>query len=196
MGARSRIDQLPEEQQARIAALFADKSLTLDDIRAKLQEEMGEDAPSRSALGRKRLEVEQVAGLMRSSREAVKQLRADLGDLSDDEQSRLNYEMLQEQIFRLQMAAMSNDEEQQISVKDLRGLSDAVYRLAASRKLDADRVTKIKAEAREQAAREVKQKIDGIAADVTASGDAKPDAVAVLKRIREDIYGIFEEPAK
>ncbi len=151
MATRSRIDQLPEEQQARIAALFADKSLTLDDIRDKLLEEMGEDAPSRSALGRKRAEVEKVGDAMRSSREAVKQLRDDLGDLSNDDQSRLNYLMVQEQIFRIQMATMSDDAADQVSVKDLRGLSDALYRLAASRKLDADRVTKIKQEAAKEA---------------------------------------------
>jgi hypothetical protein len=184
MVQRSTIEQLPPEQRVRVDALCADKSLTLTELRDLLAQEIGEDAPSRSALGRYRKSVEQVAGLMRSSREAVKQLRADLGDLSDDDQSKLNYEMVQEQIFRLQMKVMSEGEDAHIDVKELRGLSDALYRLSAARKTDADRIVRIKQEAAKEATQKAIHEVEAVAAKTPGFS---ADTVAAIK---ERILGI------
>jgi len=164
MSQRSTIEQLPPEQRARVDALCVDKSLTLTELRERLTEEIGDAAPSRSALGRHRLKVEEVAQAMRESREAAKVLRAEMGDLTDDVQSRLNYEMLQGQLFKAQMAIMSGDFAPENMIKEFRGMADALYRLSASRKIDADRIVRIKQEAAKETAQKAVTEIDAVAA--------------------------------
>jgi hypothetical protein len=176
MAQRSTIDRLPEDQQQQINALCADKRKTLDQLVEELQKVQLDEPVSRSALGRHRLKIEEVAQAMRESRDMAKMLRAEMGDLADDEQSQINYEMLQGQIFKAQRAMLVGDVEPENMIKELRQLSDALQRLSAARKLDTDRIMRIKQEA--------------------AKATAQKAATVVEKALRTDAPGLSADTVK
>lgn len=191
MPAPPKLEQLDADLKAAIVALCADRQLSVDELFDRVRN-LGVDV-SRATVGRYRKDVRDVANLMQESRGMAAALKSEMGELDENDQSTLNYQMLQDTLFRVLMkqTRTGGDEDAQASIKELKQLAEMLHRMAQTRKLDADRVLKIRLADRT----ELKKKLDGIEADVRDS-DTKPDAAAILKRVREEIYGIYDEPEK
>jgi len=157
MAVTPKLEQLDPELRAAIDRLCNDRKLTVDQLFDAVKQ-MGVDV-SRASVGRYRKDVRDVGQLMIESRDAAKALREQLGDLDDDDQSRLNNALLQGQLFRLQMKLTSGDIVPDDLVGDLRKIADTMYRSSASRKMDAERVTKARREATEQTLKAVDKEL-------------------------------------
>ena len=80
MGRKSSIDRLPPAVRKAIQAEITANRLTLDEIKKLIIDEFGEDAaPSRSALGRYKLSVEQHMQAVRESRKVAEVWAEKLG---------------------------------------------------------------------------------------------------------------------
>lgn len=198
MGPRrqpSSIDRLPSEIREVIGALRQD-GRTIDEILAKLQELKVE--VSRSALGRHVQTLAQVGERMRRSRDLAQSLTARFGDQPDNRLARMNLELLHNALFETLIAADSSegegdedDEEADgrapiaMDPKSLKALADALRSMASAEKLDAERITRMKAEARREALEEAAKAVDKAAKKV--SGGMTKDTIQAIK---SEILGV------
>lgn len=188
MGRRSRVKELPPEILERVnGALRAGK--TLDEIVEALDALGVEDAPSRSALGRYKQEIDQVGERLRRSREISNAFVEKLGAVPEGKQGRLIMELMQTVVFDL---LINQDEGGQgdFNPQEIMFLAKSIKDLASAEKLSADRELKIRKELADKAGKAI-DKVERELADGDG-GDGQPDLKDALKRIREEVYGIFD----
>jgi hypothetical protein len=170
MGRWSSIDRLPDDQRAALNAAL--KTMTVEEIVAYMKE-LG--APlSASAVTRHRKKISEVAAQIKKSRMIAEAVGREIGDTPDDRLSALNIEMMHDQIMRLVTAGEEGEDGDgaTLSTKEARELSDALYRLAAARKMDTERVLKVRKDTKEEdakAAETVLAKTPGITKDTIAA---------------------------
>lgn len=107
MARPSKIDKLGVEVKQAIAR-WRDGGMTIDQIRATLDEEFGVEV-SRSGLGRHVQEYDLMVAEIRASREAATQIVGELGDAPDDAVTRLNQEMTETLISKVIRSAREED---------------------------------------------------------------------------------------
>lgn len=191
MNKRSTIDRLPAEVRELIGRLRGD-GRTIDEILAKLRELDAPDAQaiSRSALGRHVKQLDAIGEELRRSRGIAEALVARFGDAPESRTARLNIELMHGLVMK---SVISGDGETvALDPQEVMFLAQALQKLSAAAKQDVEREVKL----REVITREVKNRardaVDEKLAAVEGELGSKPGMAAALKRIREDVYGIFE----
>lgn len=162
MPRKSTIRRLPPDIRDRIGALL-DEGRTLDEIREHLAK-LGADI-SRSALGRYKQHIDKVSERIRRSREVAEALVRNLGDEPESKTARLNIELLHGVLTDMlsQIPESSEDGENAEGQGTLLSLNPmgamlfakALDHLAKAKRNDAELVSKLKEQARKEAAEAV-----------------------------------------
>lgn len=184
MARPSKADRLPPELRDLIAELRAD-GRTIDEIHAKLRE-LSADV-GRSGLGAYIKRWDRMRARLQASGEAARAIMAELGrDGADDRMARLNIQMLHAGIMEL--SASEDGEPVQLDAETAMLLARALRDLASAKKTDQDGTLALKRELAKAAAAEVAK----AEREAAATGE-KADPLAVLKRIRENVYNIYDD---
>lgn len=180
MARLSTIDQLPPEVREEIGRL-RQAGRTIDQILGKLRE-LDIDPPSRSALGRHVKQLDQIGEELRRSRTVAEALVERFGDAPESKSARVNIELMQ----ALVMKCLVDEDGGVVALdaKEAMFMASALQKLAGAAKADVDREVKI----RKELGARVAKAVDAIAGE--AERDAKLSKADVLKRIREEVYGI------
>jgi hypothetical protein len=181
MARPSKVDRLPTEIREAIGRL-RETGHTIDEILVHLRT-LGVDDVSRSGLGRHVQDLDAIGERIRRSRAVATAMVERYGEEKEGKLARLNIELMHATVLQLQTAA-DGGEPVQLSPLDAQRLSATLRNLQTSARADIDL-----ARAKEEWAREQASKLDAVAADIEAAGE-KPDPAAVLRRIREEVYGI------
>ncbi|MDD2867702.1 phage protein Gp27 family protein [Neomegalonema sp.] len=176
----SSVRRLPPELREMIAAL-RDQGRTIDEILAKLQEM--DAGISRSALGRHVKQLASIGAELRRSREIAETLVRSYGEAPESRTARLNIELMHGLISKM----LISEEGQVIALdpKEAMFAAAAMQKLAQAAKQDADREKLI----RQEFVRKLEEKLAEAEEEVAEKGVKDP--AEVLRRIREDVYGIF-----
>ena len=180
---------LPDSLLDAINRLIRDGRYTIDQILDHLRTIAPDSAeiPSRSAIGRYKKKNEEV---MACRRESVAISRVWAEDLSEDPQGdvgTLLFQLLQTVSFQelLKMSAANDGADP----KKIALLAKAIRDMGETKKtkIETDTLIREEIDARAEAAQ---RGIDKVEAE--AAADPQMDKAAMLKRIREEIYGVFE----
>jgi hypothetical protein len=184
MAYPSKIDRMPASIRELIGKLRGD-GRTIDEILAKLQEL--DARVSRSALGRHVQKLDAIGEQIRRSRWIGEALIERLGDAPESRQARVNVELMHGLIMDL--LAGEGGEPVELTPQNAMLLARALNDLARAHKSDAERELKLRQELREK----VQKRIDQAERDLAdpRSHGAPLEPAAVLKRIREEVYGIL-----
>lgn len=184
----SSIDRLPQEVRDWIGRL-RDQGCTIDEIIIKLRELDKDAVPSRSALGRHLKKAEEVAERLRKSRQVADVIVRRLGESDPDKTTRMNIELMHNVLFEIATRAGDDGESVTFDPMEAMLLAKALDHLGKASKDDVARTVAIEKRAAEKAKAEaLKQTEKAIAG--AAGSDGQVDGAALLKKIREDIYGI------
>lgn len=182
MGRQSSIRRLPPEVREVISEL-RDRGRTIDEILGKLHEL--DVSVSRSALGRHVKQLDAIGAELRRSRMVAEALVKRYGEAPESRTAKLNIELMHGLISKLMFS--EDGEQVELDPKEAMQIATAMQKLAQASKQEVDREALLK--------REFAQKVDRKLAEAEAelTGDAGPaaDPREVLRRIREDVYGIF-----
>ncbi|MCC5811192.1 MAG: DUF3486 family protein [Ectothiorhodospiraceae bacterium] len=172
MGRKSTVKQLDPRIRQAVDRLVREDKATIDQIVEKLEEMLGEAAPSRSAVGRY---VKNTREQMKRYREAQELAKVWVGKLEEEpggDVGRLLSEMLRTVAF--QQLAGAGDEGAEVSTKEVAMLAGALRDLNAADKLSLERELKIRQEVAKQAADK--------AAEVAKRGGLSKSVVDDLRR--------------
>jgi len=150
MARRSSVAKLDPRIRESVDRAIRDGRATIDQIVEKLDTMMGDDAPSRSAVGRY---VKSARKQMERYREAQELAKVWVGKLEEDpdgDVGRLLSEMLRTVAF--QQLANAGDEDAEISTKDIMFLAGAIKDLASADKVSMERELRIRSEMAKKAA--------------------------------------------
>jgi hypothetical protein len=183
MARPSTIDRLDPAIRDGIGRL-REQGRTIDEILAHLQ--LLEVDVSRSALGRHIQKIDEIGEHMRQSRAVAEALVANFGEQPDNRLARLNIEMMHGVVMKLISSAVQEggvalDAEQVLFV------SRSLQSLAGAAKADDTRILIV----RKELAQETKKAVEKVVEAVAAKGDTLTGQ-EVLRKIREDVYGIFD----
>lgn len=203
-GRLSAIDQLPDwADEARMEAFAALKERKkpqleiLDDFNAALRAAAWEngvttDPPqiSKSAFNRTAMRLAALGRRLEETRAIADVLAPKLDRAGDDQVTLLVSESIKMLIHEMLTNAgeMSADGD---TAEMLMLTSRALKHAEEAKRISSDTRRKIEAELKERATKAAAKAIDQVSADAAAAGTPL-DGAAVLKKIREDIYGIFE----
>lgn len=171
----------PEFRELIDAALK--RGVTIMEIKAKL-EGLGVEV-SKSAIGRYKLELDQVGERLRRSREIANAFVEKLGAVPDGRQGRLTVELLQTAIFDT-LVPRDNGDAPALDTQQILRLSMAVKDLISAEKISADREMRIRADARRQAQEEAASAAEGAAKAKGLSADTAAFIRAQILGIKED----------
>jgi hypothetical protein len=180
MPKKTKIDKLPPDIKELIGRL-REQGRTLDEILAKLQEL--EIDIARSTLARGLNKWEKHGERMREAKELSKFLISKGGDPQENELLQLNINLLHPAILQLM------DPDGSMDPKDAMLLSTAIKNLATAQATDSARTLRERKELKQK----ITKAIDGVEKEA-ATGETPASAEDVLKRIREEVYGIFDKP--
>lgn len=175
----SSIDKLDPALQSAIGDLRR-KGRTVTEIHEHLVQ-LGADV-SRSAVGRRLKTMAEIGEEMRRSENTARFLVEEFGEETDERVARANMRILQGAILRLQTERPIDEatgEMIEMDAGEAKSLSLVLQRLVSAQRMDADRVLKLRAEAKREAAVEAGRKLD----DAAKTGEVDPAAVAIAKRI-------------
>lgn len=185
----SSIDRLPQEVRDWIGRL-RDQGCTIDEIITKLRELDKDAVPSRSALGRHLKKAEEVAERIRKSRAVADVIVRRLGESDPDKTTRMNIELMHNILFEL--ATRTSDEDGEpvtFEPMEVMLLAKSLDHLGKASKDDVARTVAIEKRAAEKAKAEALKQTERAIAGAAGS-DGQIDGATLLKKIREDIYGI------
>lgn len=177
MPRQSTVKRLPFKVQKRIERLL-EEGRTLDEIIEHLSRMGVEDVPSRSALGRYRISVEELAAESRQLRETARVVASEVGDQSATALERANIELLHQSLMKLRF---SQDE---FSTQEVMQMAKAVHSLSSASKINLERIKKEREEAVEAFKAEASEKLDQVKASAKGLDDD------VIDRIRRDVLGV------
>lgn len=186
----SSIDRMPQEVRDWIGRL-RDQGCTIDEIIVKLRELDKDAVPSRSALGRHLKKAEEVAERIRKSRQVADVIVRRLGESDPDKTTRMNIELMHNILFEL--ATRSSDEDGEpvtFEPMEVMLLAKSLDHLGKASKDDVARTVAIEKRAAEKAKAETLAKAEKAIGEQAAANGGQIDGAALLKKIREDIYGI------
>lgn len=180
MARLSAADKWPTDIRELVGKLRS-QGATIDQIRIKLQEL--DVAIPRSTLGREIKELDDVIADIRRAREIAEAIGTRIDEGSAASTARANVEIMQALTQKLLFAARGEGGTLAIAAKDAKAYSEVLRNLASASKVDLDREVKLRDEFRAKAVAAVEKALD---VDI----DKPIDREAVLKRIREEVYGI------
>lgn len=183
MARQSSIRRLPAEVRELIADL-RERGRTIDEVLDKLRELDVE--VSRSALGRHVKQLDAIGAEIRRSRAVAEALVKRYGEAPESRTARLNIELMHAFINKLMIT--DDGEIVSLDAKEAMFVATALQKLAQASKQDVDREALL----RQQFAQQVDRKLAEAEAEIAgAAGRPAADPVQVLRRIREDVYGVF-----
>ncbi|MFG1466734.1 DUF3486 family protein [Xanthobacter sp. DSM 24535] len=192
MARRSSVDALPKDVQDWIMRL-RDQGATYDQIVTKLREldTLAVPIPSRSALHRHIQDAEKAKEMVDRQRLVAEAMVKELGEVDDSRVVRGNIVMLHAILTRFQVAAMEaasgGDGAVDLTTGEIMQLAKALDHLGKAAKDDVARTLAV-----EKRAQEKVLKATEAALSKAGAGGASIDGAEVLRKIREDIYGIYE----
>lgn len=185
MPKRSSVQALPPELLEEVETLWGSGRYTLDQMVERLRE-MGAEV-SRSALGRQTQKWDQRLQRFRASREMVRAWKAAIKDDPDGDVGQILGEQLGIMAYELTDKLDELEGDQRVGVGDMVKLARMARDLASTGKLRVERELRRLQVIRQEA--EVRTK--RIEKDVESGKVTDP--AEVLRRIREDVYGIFDQ---
>ena len=172
MGRKSSIDRLPPAVRKAIQAEITANRLTLDEIKKLIIDEFGEDAaPSRSALGRYKLSVEQQMQAVRESRKVAEVWAEKLGKEPESDIGKVVLEIIRTLTYQTTTDLLASGEG--VDPKQLSQLARAMTYVESAGRLSQQRERELLEAARVQAANE--------AAVIAAKGGMSKSMVDDLK---------------
>lgn len=182
MGRQSSIRRLPSEVRELIADL-RERGRTIDEVLDKLREL--EVEVSRSALGRHVKQLDAIGAEIRRSRAVAEALVKRYGEAPESRTARLNIELMHAFINKLMIS--DDGEIVSLDAKEAMFVATALQKLAQASKQDVDREALLR--------QEFQQKIDKALANAEAQiegegGKVAADPMAVLRKVREEFYGV------
>lgn len=185
MATKPKIEtELSEEDLKAFRHLMATGRCSIDDLVSWLGKRGYEI--SRSSVGRYSQNFERVAARLRESRQITEAITTELGDAAvQGKQGRLLVEMTRTLVFDMLMKFQEEDAE--LDTKDVMMLGKGLAELGKALRLDQDFETKL----REQIRDAVDRKLETVESELGETETSDPKAV--LKRIREEVYGIIVE---
>lgn len=183
-GEPRRIRKLPEEIRRELETLIRD-GVTIDAIVAQLRA-MGAEV-SRSAVGRFKQRFESQLERYREAQEVAGVWVAQLGENPKGDVGRLVAEMLKTVAFRT--LAEMGDSEDPVGAMDIMLLAKAIKDLEGAAKLWAEREIKVRREVAAELKAKAEKTLDAMEDEPT---DGPEDRAALLRRVREEVYGIFD----
>lgn len=190
----SKIDRLGPDVRDLVGRL-RDQGRTLDEILAKLRELDIDDAalPSRTALHNHLQQAEAIAERLRMSRTAAEVAVRRLGEAEPDKVTRLNIDLMHQAVFEMMSNLGPNGRPVTLDPMQVMLLSKSLDHLGKASKDDVARTVAIEKRAAEKAKAEALARTDKAIAEEAAANGGRVDPVAVLKRIRSEVYGIHDE---
>ncbi len=174
MGRVTKIDRLPAEIKAAIGQLRR-SGHTIDEILAHLRS-LGVQDIGRSSLGEHiKKQIDEIGAEMRRERALAEALVSGLGDITDDKLARLNVELAQGAVMKLQIALRERGSN--LDAAEIELMSRAMRNVSAAAKIDFDRSEKIEARAAAKAKREA---AETAAASMARRGVTK-DTIKLVK---------------
>lgn len=188
-GRLSSIDLLPDEALPHVRTALAalnENRRTQEDIREELNLNLlalGLQPISKSAFNRKALRLASVGRRLAETRAITETLADRLGPGETDELTVMVAETIKTLVFEMLEASEGG---RGIDPRGTMELARALQAAVSAQKLSTERRQKVVADIRDR----IDKAVDAVEGQM--EGAAAPDGQAVLKRIREDIYGIFE----
>ena len=169
-----------------------DQGRTLDEIVAHLRTLDADAVPSRSAVHRHLQRAEVVAERMKQSRAVADVIMRRLGEGEPDRATRMNIELMHSVIFDMASRIGEDGGEGEavtLQPMEVMMMAKALDHLGKAAKDDVARTVTIEKRAAEKA------KAEAVKAAAQAIGEAEAtggplDGAALLKKIREDVYGL------
>lgn len=179
MGRKSSIARSPDDVRATIDRLIRLGKFTLDEIRAYVAAQHGEEAvPSRSALGRYTLAQKELMDRMRDIDAAARVVVEELGENADDRAGALLVQSITTLATDAALRAQQPGEEP--SIEEVRKLARAAKDVIGARKVNRQEREEIARLARERLLAEQKANLDKMARKRGMSADAREE---ILKEI-------------
>lgn len=191
MARPSKVDRLPPEIRDAIGELRRN-GRTIDEILQHLRSlDLGEQIPRRSSLAEHIKKWDAVAARLHDSRAAAEAIMARIEDTSADNRiARFNVESLHANVMDLMSG--ENGEPVTLDPLDAMRISAVLKNLAAASRSDQSRYMEMKAmlDVEKAKAAKVLQAADDAVKAAGAGGDV--DGLELIRKIREDIYGIYD----
>lgn len=180
MARRSSITQLDPRVRELVDRLVREGRATIDQIVAELEARLGQDAPSRSSVGRYAANARRQMERYREAQEVAKVWVGKIEEEPDGDVGRLLAEMLRTVAFQ-QLSGLG-DEGAEVEPRHIAALAGAIRDLASADKTRADVVLRV----RKEIARDIGERVSAAAG--AAPGHAlTPDQV---KAIIREAYGV------
>ena len=181
----SSIDKLDPEIRDLIGQL-RDRGNTLDQIRTRLREMLGDDTPSRSALGRHVQSLDDIAEDMRRARAAADVLVRNLGEEAENKLTQLNIQMAHTIMYKVMnpgggLVSLEPQEAMHVAT--------AIQKLTAAAKSDADLRTAIRREVEAKMEKAKREQAEAAAKEAQQRGMTDED----VQFLRAQILGIKME---
>lgn len=182
----STVGKLPAEIRELIGRLRNGGS-TIDEILAKLRE-LQVESVSRSALGRHVKQLDAIGEEIRRSRTIAEAMVQRFGDAPESKTARLNIELMHGLLMKLMVG--EEGESKTLDPQEAYFAATALQRLAMADKSTVDREVKVREKLKAETAAKLKT-IEAAALAGATTAEAKASMADVLKRIRQDVYGIM-----
>lgn len=176
MARLTKIDRLPPSIKDEIGTLRR-AGHTIDQILAHLRA-LGVDSISRTGLGEHVKSIDEIGQEMRRERAMAEALVAGLGEVTDDKLARLNVELAQGAVMKLQLGLRERGSD--LDPAELELATRAMKNLSTTAKTDVERIEKIEARAAAKAKREA---ADAAGAAMTERGMKRETIDAIKARI-------------
>ena len=193
-GRMSRIEQLPADIKDRIDELLR-TGVPQAEILRRLEGplgEIGEKPLSAAGLNRYATQMEEIGAELRETRAIAEAWRSKFGERPVSELGQLTVEVLSTLAFKASLQARksaADDPEASIDPELLNDLALAQFRLERAAEVGTRREKTL----REAFAREAAEKLDRKLAEVEADAEGSGDPMEVIRRVRRDVYGIFDD---
>ncbi len=182
MARKSSIKRLPAEIRKHLERRLREDSMSLDELIADLQDHFpGADTPSRSALHRYRVNLEEMMGRMREIETASAVLVGELGEGVGDKAGALLAQAVT--TLATNAAFKAHDQIDEISITEIGKLARAAKAALETRTLSMKERQSIEKATEERLLKEQSKKLD----EMGRKGALTPET---LTSIRRDIYGI------
>ncbi|MEI7036448.1 phage protein Gp27 family protein [Fulvimonas yonginensis] len=180
MPRQSSIKRLPAAQRSFLEKLIREDRFTLDEIIAQVRERFpAAQVPSRSAVGRYKQNVDELAGRMRDIQAAGTALVTELGEDPNDRAGQLLVQAVTTLATHAALKA-TDAEAEELSIKEIGQLARAAHATMQSRKMSLAERQEIARLAREQLQAEQAEKLKDV---VKAGGMTEATAEAIRKQI-------------
>ena len=184
VGRKSTIQRLPASVRDEIRDL-REAGHTIDEILAQLRG-LGDNTVSRSALGRHVKQLDVIGEEIRRSREIAEVLVRQYGEAPAGKTARMNIAFLQSAVNRILVS--EDGEMARLDPKEVAALTQALKNLGQAAKADVELAAQ---ERRVFAKKAADTAVKAVEDELT--GADRPLPPEALKRIREQVYGIYDE---